>query len=130
MMVIERYSHVMHIVSQVEGQIAPDKNAYDLMRATFPAGTVSGAPKIRAMQIIAQYEPSQRGFYAGALGYFGYDGNMDTCIMLRTALLKDGLIYIQAGAGVVADSVPAAEYQETVSKASALFKAVAMAEQF
>ena len=130
MMVIERYSHVMHIVSQVEGQIAPDKTAYDLMRATFPAGTVSGAPKIRAMQIIAQYEPSQRGFYAGALGYFGYDGNMDTCIMLRTAFLKDGLIHIQAGAGVVADSVPASEYQETISKASALFKAVAMAEQF
>ena len=130
MMVIERYSHVMHIVSQVEGRIAPGKDAYDLMRATFPAGTVSGAPKIRAMQIIAQYEPSQRGFYAGALGYFGYDGNMDTCIMLRTALLKDGLIHIQAGAGVVADSVPAAEYQETVSKASALFKAVAMAEQY
>ncbi len=130
MMVIERYSHVMHIVSQVEGQIAPDKTAYDLMRATFPAGTVSGAPKIRAMQIIAQYEPSQRGFYAGALGYVGYDGNMDTCIMLRTALLKDGQIHIQAGAGIVADSVPASEYQETVSKASALLKAVAMAEQF
>ncbi len=130
MMVIERYSHVMHIVSQVEGQIAPDKSAYDLMRATFPAGTVSGAPKIRAMQIIAQYEPSQRGSYAGALGYVGYDGNMDTCIMLRTALLKEGLIHIQAGAGVVADSVPASEYQETVSKASALLKAVAMAEQF
>jgi anthranilate synthase component 1 len=130
MMVIERYSHVMHIVSQVEGQIAPDKNAYDLMRATFPAGTVSGAPKIRAMQIIAQYEPTQRGFYAGALGYFGYDGNMDTCIMLRTALLKGSRIHIQAGAGIVADSVPASEYQETISKASALFKAVAMAEQF
>jgi len=130
MMVIERYSHVMHIVSQVEGQIAPDKTAYDLMRATFPAGTVSGAPKIRAMQIIAHYEPSQRGIYAGALGYVGYDGNMDTCIMLRTALLKNGQIHIQAGAGVVADSVPASEYQETVSKATALLKAVAMAEQF
>jgi anthranilate synthase component 1 len=130
MMVIERYSHVMHIVSQVEGQISPDKSAFDLMRATFPAGTVSGAPKIRAMQIIAQYEPSQRGIYAGALGYVGYDGNMDTCIMLRTALLKAGKIHIQAGAGVVADSVPASEYQETVSKASALLKAVAMAEEF
>lgn len=128
MMVIERYSHVMHIVSQVEGEIAPERNAFDLLRATFPAGTVSGAPKIRAMQIIAQYEPSHRGFYAGALGYFGYDGNMDTCIMLRTALLKNGQIHIQAGAGVVADSVPASEYQETVSKASALLKAVAMAE--
>ena len=130
MMVIERYSHVMHIVSQVEGQISPDRNAYDLMRATFPAGTVSGAPKIRAMQIIASKEPTERGFYAGALGYFGYDGNLDSCIMLRTALIKGGTIHIQAGAGVVADSVPAAEYQETVSKASALFKAVAIAEQF
>jgi len=130
MMVIERYSHVMHIVSQVEGKISADKTAYDLMRATFPAGTVSGAPKIRAMQIIAAKEPSQRGFYAGALGYFGYDGNLDSCIMLRTALLKDGKIHVQAGAGVVADSIPTSEYQETVNKASALLKAVAIAEQF
>ena len=129
-MTVERYSHVMHIVSQVEGRIAPDKNAYDLMRATFPAGTVSGAPKIRAMQIIATIEQQQRGFYAGALGYFGYDGNMDTCIMLRTALLKNGQVYIQAGGGWVADSLPADEYQETINKASALFKAVSMAEQF
>jgi anthranilate synthase component 1 len=129
-MVIERYSHVMHIVSQVEGTIAPDKTAYDLMRATFPAGTVSGAPKIRAMQVIAEQEPSQRGFYAGALGYFGYDGNLDSCIMLRTSLLKDGQLHIQAGAGIVADSVPISEYQETIGKASALLKAVAMAEQF
>src|SRR5690606_33190105 len=113
--VIERYSHVMHIVSQVEGKIASDKTAYDLLRATFPAGTVSGAPKIRAMQIIAENEPSQRGLYAGALGYFGYDGNMDTCIMLRTSMIKDGQIHIQAGAGVVADSDPASEYQETVN---------------
>jgi anthranilate synthase component 1 len=129
MMVIERYSHVMHIVSQVEGRIAPDRTAYDLMRATFPAGTVSGAPKVRAMQIIAANEPSQRGFYAGALGYFGYDGNLDSCIMLRTSLLKDGRLHIQAGAGIVADSVPVSEYQETINKASALFKAAAMAEQ-
>ena len=129
MMVVERYSHVMHIVSQVEGTIAEGKTAYDLMRATFPAGTVSGAPKIRAMQIIAAAEPSQRGFYAGALGYFGYDGNLDSCIMLRTSLIKDGRIHIQAGAGVVADSVPSAEYQETINKASALFKAVAIANQ-
>lgn len=129
MMIIERYSHVMHIVSQVEGRIASGRNAYDLMRATFPAGTVSGAPKVRAMQIIASAEPTQRGFYAGALGYFGYDGNLDSCIMLRTSLLKDGLLHIQAGAGVVADSVPSSEYQETVNKASALFKAAAMAEQ-
>jgi len=129
MMVIERYSHVMHIVSQVEGRIAPDRNAYDLMRATFPAGTVSGAPKVRAMQIIAANEPSQRGFYAGALGYFGYDGNLDSCIMLRTSLIKDGRLHIQAGAGVVADSIPVSEYQETINKAAALFKAAAMAEQ-
>ncbi|GAB5559576.1 MAG: anthranilate synthase component I [Synoicihabitans sp.] len=127
--VIERYSHVMHIVSQVEGKIAPGKTAYDLMRATFPAGTVSGAPKVRAMQIIAEKEPVQRGFYAGALGYFGYDGNVDSCIMLRTSLLKDGQIHLQAGAGVVADSVPASEFQETINKASALFKAVAVANQ-
>lgn len=129
-MVIERYSHVMHIVSQVEGDIDPNRTAFDLLRATFPAGTVSGAPKVRAMQIIAQKEPVQRGAYAGALGYFGYDGNMDTCITLRTALLRQGMIHIQAGAGIVADSLPAAEFQETVNKASALFKAVAMAEQF
>ncbi len=129
MMVIERYSHVMHIVSQVEGRIAPDRNAFDLMRATFPAGTVSGAPKVRAMQIIAKTEPAQRGFYAGALGYFGYDGNLDSCIMLRTSLIKDGKVHIQAGAGIVADSQPAAEFQETINKASALFKAVALASR-
>jgi len=129
MMVIERYSHVMHIVSQVEGRIAPGKTAYDLMRATFPAGTVSGAPKIRAMQLIAQHEPCRRGFYAGALGYFSYAGNLDSCIMLRTSLIKDGQIHIQAGAGIVADSNPASEYQETINKASALFKAIAIAEQ-
>jgi anthranilate synthase component 1 len=129
-MFVERYSHVMHIVSQVEGQIAAGKNAFDLMRATFPAGTVSGAPKVRAMQIIAEKEPVQRGFYAGALGYFGYDGNLDSCITLRTALLRDGMIHIQAGGGVVADSDPAAEYQETVNKAGALFKAAEIASRF
>jgi anthranilate synthase component I len=126
-MTIERYSHVMHIVSQVEGQLAPGKTAFDLMRATFPAGTVSGAPKIRAMQIIAEQEKLQRGFYAGALGYFSYDGNLDSCITLRTALLKNGRAYIQAGGGIVADSVPTMEYQESINKASALFKAVAIA---
>ena len=130
LMVVERYSHVMHIVSQVEGRIAPGRSAFDLMRATFPAGTVSGAPKIRAMQIIAEREPVQRGFYAGALGYFSYDGNLDSCITLRTALIKDGRIHIQAGGGVVADSDPAAEYQETFNKASALFKAVGIAREF
>jgi anthranilate synthase component 1 len=130
LMVVERYSHVMHIVSQVEGTIRPDQNAFDLMRATFPAGTVSGAPKVRAMQIIAEQESVQRGFYAGALGYFSYDGNLDSCITLRTALLKAGQLYIQAGGGVVADSDPAAEYQETINKATALFKAAEMARNF
>jgi anthranilate synthase component 1 len=129
-MSVERYSHVMHIVSQVEGRIAPGKSAFDLMRATFPAGTVSGAPKVRAMQIIAEKEPVERGFYAGALGYFGYDGNLDSCITLRTALLKGGMIHIQAGAGVVADSDPATEYQETISKAGALLKAAEIASGF
>lgn len=128
-MTIERYSHVMHIVSQVEGQLAPKSTAFDLMRATFPAGTVSGAPKIRAMQLIAEMEGTQRGSYAGALGYFSYDGNLDSCITLRTALLKDGKVHVQAGAGLVADSQPAAEYQETINKASALFKAITLAEK-
>jgi anthranilate synthase component 1 len=128
-MIIERYSHVMHIVSQVEGQLAPERTAYDLMRATFPAGTVSGAPKIRAMQLIAEKEATQRGSYAGALGYFSYDGNLDSCITLRTALIKGGEVHIQAGAGIVADSVPAAEYQETINKASALFKAISLADK-
>ncbi|WP_438483601.1 anthranilate synthase component I [Oleiharenicola lentus] len=128
-MIIERYSHVMHIVSQVEGQLAPERSAFDLMRATFPAGTVSGAPKIRAMQLISEKEGTQRGSYAGALGYFSYDGNLDSCITLRTALVKDGQVHIQAGAGVVADSVPEAEYQETINKASALFKAITLADK-
>lgn len=127
-MIVERYSHVMHIVSQVEGQLHPDRNAYDLMRATFPAGTVSGAPKIRAMQIIAECEKVRRGFYAGVLGWFGYDGNLDSCIMLRTALLQDGKVYIQSGAGLVADSDPESEFNETIFKASALFKAVSLAD--
>ncbi len=127
-MTIERYSHVMHIVSQVEGQLAPERSAFDLMRATFPAGTVSGAPKIRAMQLIAEKEGTQRGSYAGALGYFSYNGNLDSCITLRTAMLKDGMVHIQAGGGIVADSVPAAEYQESINKASALFKAIRLAE--
>lgn len=127
-MTIERYSHVMHIVSQVEGQLAPNRSAFDLMRATFPAGTVSGAPKVRAMQLIAGFEGTQRGTYAGALGYFSYNGNLDSCITLRTALVKDGRIHVQAGAGIVADSVPSAEYQETINKASALFKAITLTE--
>ena len=129
-MAIERYSHVMHIVSQVEGKIAAGKNAFDLMRATFPAGTVSGAPKIRAMQIISESEPDQREFYSGALGYFSYNGNLDSCITLRTAMISSNKVVIQAGAGIVADSDPTSEYQETIFKASALFKAVAVADSF
>lgn len=128
-MTIERYSHVMHIVSQVVGQIRPDRSAYDLMRATFPAGTLSGAPKVRALQIIAELEKSQRGVYGGALGYFGYEGNHDSCIGIRTAVVKNGKIYIQSGAGIVADSVPASEFMETVNKAKGMLKAVALAEK-
>lgn len=128
-MTIERYSHVMHIVSQVVGTIRPECTAYDLMRATFPAGTLSGAPKVRALQIIAELEQSQRGVYGGALGYFGYDGNHDSCIGIRTAVIKDGKIYIQSGAGIVADSVPENEFMETVNKAKGMLKAVSLAEQ-
>ncbi len=128
-MIVERYSHVMHIVSQVEGRIAGNRNAYDLMRATFPAGTVSGAPKIRAMQILAEQEKDQRGPYAGAVCYFSYDGNLDSCIAIRTATIKEGTIYVQSGAGLVADSVPETEYQETVNKATGMLKAIAMAEK-
>ena len=128
-MLIERYSHVMHIVSQVKGTIAKGKNAYDLMRATFPAGTLSGAPKVRALQIISELENCQRGLYGGALGYFGFEGNHDSCIGIRTAVIKNNRIFIQSGAGVVADSVPENEFMETVSKAKGMLKAVAVAEQ-
>jgi anthranilate synthase component 1 len=103
-MVIERYSHVMHIVSDVVGELAPSRDVYDLLRATFPAGTVSGAPKIRAMEIIAELEKTRRGAYAGAVGYFSFDGNLDSCITIRTALLDGRKAYVQAGAGIVADS--------------------------
>ena len=128
-MTVERYSHVMHIVSHVVGKLRADKNAFDVMRATFPAGTVSGAPKIRAMQIISELEGIKRGCYAGAVGYFGFDGALDCCIALRSVVLKNGRAYVQAGAGIVADSVPAAEYQETVSKAGAMLEAIARAAQ-
>jgi len=130
LMIIERYSHVMHIVSQVEGKLSPDKTIYDLMRATFPAGTLSGAPKIRAMQIIAEMEQTARGPYGGCVGYFSFSGNLDTCITIRTALVKDGKAYVQAGGGWVNDSAPEAEFQETVNKAKAMLKAVALAESF
>ena len=125
-MIVERYSHVMHIVSNVRGRVQPGMTAIDVLRATFPAGTVSGAPKIRAMEIIDELEPVKRGIYAGAIGYIGWNGNMDTAIAIRTAVIKDGRLYVQAGAGIVADSVPAREWEETMNKARAMFKAVSM----
>jgi anthranilate synthase component 1 len=128
-MTIERYSHVMHIVSHVSGLLAGGRNAYDVMRATFPAGTVSGSPKVRAMQIINELEKSKRCTYAGAVGYFGFDGDLDSCIALRTVLLKDNKAYVQAGGGVVADSTPEGEYQESVNKAMAAMRAIAHALQ-
>jgi anthranilate synthase component 1 len=127
-MVVERYSHVMHIVSNVEGRIRSGMSAMDVLRATFPAGTVSGAPKVRAMEIIDELEPVKRGVYAGAVGYLGWFGNMDTAIAIRTAVIKDRQLHIQVGAGVVADSVPHLEWEETMSKGRAVFRAVAMAE--
>ena len=126
-MVVERYSHVMHIVSNVEGKLASGLGPLDVLRATFPAGTLSGAPKIRAMEIIDELEPVKRGVYGGAVGYIGFDGDMDTAIAIRTAVIRDGLLYIQAGGGVVADSVPALEWKETMNKGRAIFTAVNMA---
>ena len=123
-MTIEKYSHVMHIVSNVVGALRADSNSYDVMRATFPAGTVSGSPKVRAMQIIGQFEKNKRGTYAGAVGYFGFDGSHDSCIALRTVVLKDGKAYVQAGAGIVADSTPEGEFQETVNKAMGMMRAI------
>ncbi len=128
LMIIERYSHVMHIVSSVEGKLDPKYSVYDLMRATFPAGTLTGAPKIRAMQIISEIERTTRGPYGGCVGYFSFTGNLDTCITIRTVLIKDGYAYIQAGGGWVIDSDPELEYQETINKARAGFKAVALAQ--
>jgi anthranilate synthase component 1 len=130
LMTIERYSHVMHIVSQVEGRLSADRTPYDLMRATFPAGTLSGAPKIRAMQIISELEQTTRGPYGGCVGYFAFNGNLDCCITIRTALIKDGKAYVQAGGGWVNDSDPDGEFQETVNKSKAMLKAVALAENF
>jgi anthranilate synthase component 1 len=126
-MVIERYSHVMHIVSNVTGKLKPNTTPIDVLRATFPAGTLSGAPKIRAMEIIDELEPVKRGIYGGAVGYLSWNGNMDTAIAIRTAVIKDKVLHIQAGAGVVADSVPQSEWDETMNKGRAIFKAVAMA---
>jgi anthranilate synthase component 1 len=126
-MVVERYSHVMHIVSDVEGTLEEGKDAFDLIAATFPAGTVSGAPKIRAMEIVEELEPTRRGPYAGLVGYFSFDGNFDSCITIRTMLVKGHKVYVQAGAGIVADSVPEREYAETLNKAKAQFRAIQMA---
>ncbi len=128
-MTIERYSHVMHITSNVCGDLLPDKTAFDALQACLPAGTVSGAPKVRAMQIIDELEPHRRGPYAGAVGYFDFNGNMDTCIALRTIVIQGNKAYVQAGAGIVADSVPANEWQETLNKAGGLLKAIEIAEQ-
>jgi anthranilate synthase component 1 len=126
---IERYSHVMHIVSNVRGELRPEYNAFDALRATFPTGTLSGAPKIRAMEIIDELEPQRRGIYGGAVGYFSYTGNMDMAIAIRTLVIQGGRIFLQAGAGIVADSDPDAEYQETVNKARGVLQAIRMAEE-
>ncbi|MFB3896008.1 MAG: anthranilate synthase component I [bacterium] len=128
LMTIEKYSHVMHIVSNVRGELHDDKDEFDALRACFPAGTVSGAPKIRAMEIIDELEPTRRGTYAGAVGYFSFSGNLDTCITIRTILIKGDIAYISVGGGVVADSVPANEYQETMNKAKAMLRAIELAE--
>ena len=127
-MIVERYSHVMHIVSNVIGELKAGMSAMDVLRATFPAGTVSGAPKIRAMEIINELEPVKRGIYSGAVGYLSWNGNMDTAIAIRTAVIKDNQLSIQAGAGIVYDSVPENEWAETMNKARAIFRAVALAE--
>jgi len=127
-MVIEKYSHVMHIVSDVSGVLKPKSDIFDVVRASFPAGTVAGAPKIRAMEIIDELENIKRGTYAGSVGYFSFSGNLDTCITIRTILVKGKTAYVQAGAGIVADSKPAKEYRETQNKAKAMLKAIEQAE--
>jgi anthranilate synthase component I len=128
-LVVERYSHVMHLVSNVRGELAAGLDCFDAFRATFPAGTLTGAPKIRAMEIIDELEPVRRGVYGGAIGYFGFDGNMDTCIAIRTMVVDDGVAYVEAGAGIVADSDPEREHQECVNKSRVLFQAVKLAER-
>ena len=126
-MMVERYSHVMHIVSNVVGRLKDGMDAIDVLRATFPAGTVSGAPKVRAMEIIDELEPVKRGIYSGAVGYIGWNGNMDTAIAIRTAVIAHGELHIQAGAGIVADSVARSEWNETMNKARAVFRAASLA---
>jgi anthranilate synthase component 1 len=127
-LVIERYSHVMHLVSNVRGELAPGRDAFDALRSTFPAGTLSGAPKIRAMEIIEELEPVRRGVYGGAVGYFGFAGSMDTAITIRTALFRGERAYVQTGAGIVADSQPESEHRECVNKARAMIQAIRLAE--
>ena len=126
--VIERYSHVMHLSSTVEGKLQPEKSAMDVLRATLPVGTLSGAPKVRAMEIIDELEPVKRGIYGGAVGYLAWNGNMDTAIAIRTAVIKDGYLYIQAGGGIVHDSIERLEWKESLNKGRAIFRAAAMAE--
>ena len=128
-MTVEKYSHVMHIVSNVEGKLRPDINAMDVLRATFPAGTLSGAPKIRAMEIIDEVEPERRGVYGGAVGYWSWGGNMDMAIAIRTAIIKNGRLYAQAGAGIVYDSNPDSEWQETLNKAGAVIAAASLLDE-
>ena len=128
LMVVERYSHVMHIVSNVRGELRPELDAFDVFRAAFPAGTLSGSPKIRAMEIIDELEPCRREIYGGAVGYFSFSGNMDMAIAIRTLVVQDGRVHLQAGAGIVADSDPEAEYQETINKARAVVRAIEMAQ--
>jgi anthranilate synthase component I len=128
-MMIERYSHVMHIVSNVEGKLKPGLDAIDVLKATFPAGTVSGAPKVRAMEIIDELEPSKRGIYAGAVGYLGFDGDMDVAIAIRTGVIKNNMLYVQAGAGIVADSIPQSEWDETQNKAKAVLRAAELVQE-
>jgi anthranilate synthase component 1 len=125
---VEKYSHVQHLVSDLSAKLRPGLDRFDALASCFPAGTVSGAPKVRAIEVIQNLEPEPRGVYAGAVGYFDYAGNMDMCIAIRTLVLQDGVARVQAGAGIVADSVPELEYQETVNKARALIKAVELAE--
>ena len=129
LMSVERFSHVMHIVSQVDGELREGQSGMDALRACFPAGTLSGAPKIRAMEIIAELEPTRRGLYGGAVGYFSFSGDLDTAITIRTMVAKDGFGYVQAGGGIVADSDPAAEHQECMNKAQAVLRAIDMAQE-
>jgi anthranilate synthase component 1 len=128
LMSVEKYSHVQHLVTQLSAKLRSDRDRFDALAACFPAGTVSGAPKVRAVEIISELEPTQRGVYSGAVGYFDYSGNMDTCIAIRTMVLEDGVVSVQAGAGIVADSSPEGEYRETENKAAALLRAIEIAE--